>query len=417
MVTKCDLVAGFAEYFDDLTQEGRAQVWGVTFPYEQTRARRRAPTRLPPEFDALMARLNERVFARLEEERDARRRATHLRLSAADGGAARSADAVRERRLRLDASSTSRSCCAASTSPAARRTARRSIGCSARIGRRFGVAPDAVAPPPGRGKAYFVERLLKQVVIGESGLAGVNRRLELQKAAGSSAPTRRSRLRGRGRRRRLVGQLRRQPRLSRRRSADDLTTLASRRRRRCRAPSLEVAAAAARRGARRRRLGQPLSRRRRRGDALGAVPGRLGRQRRARRLPARARQHRAAAVRRARQAAADRVRVGAGEAVRLSQGLPDARRSRSIWTRSICSTSRISSGSMPDAAPGAGRRCRSTSRACSTTATRCVRLPLDAALVAQARSTHSPGVDPADHVRAAAARCYGDERAGRCSST
>ena len=36
MVTKCDLVAGFTEYFDDLTQEGRAQVWGVTFPYEQT---------------------------------------------------------------------------------------------------------------------------------------------------------------------------------------------------------------------------------------------------------------------------------------------------------------------------------------------------------------------------------------------
>ena len=36
MVTKCDMVAGFTEYFDDLTQEERAQVWGVTFPYEQT---------------------------------------------------------------------------------------------------------------------------------------------------------------------------------------------------------------------------------------------------------------------------------------------------------------------------------------------------------------------------------------------
>ena len=36
MVTKCDMVAGFTEYFDDLTQEDRAQVWGVTFPYEQT---------------------------------------------------------------------------------------------------------------------------------------------------------------------------------------------------------------------------------------------------------------------------------------------------------------------------------------------------------------------------------------------
>ena len=51
------------------------------------------------------------------------------------------------------------------------------------IGRRFGVAPDAVAPASGPGKAYFVERLLKDVMIGESGLAGVNRRLEARKAA------------------------------------------------------------------------------------------------------------------------------------------------------------------------------------------------------------------------------------------
>src|SRR5690348_17457893 len=38
LVTKCDLIAGFGEYFDDLDGEGRAQVWGVTYPYEQTRS-------------------------------------------------------------------------------------------------------------------------------------------------------------------------------------------------------------------------------------------------------------------------------------------------------------------------------------------------------------------------------------------
>ena len=38
MVTKCDLVDGFSEYFEDLTVEGRAQVWGVTFAYDQTLA-------------------------------------------------------------------------------------------------------------------------------------------------------------------------------------------------------------------------------------------------------------------------------------------------------------------------------------------------------------------------------------------
>ena len=73
MVTKCDLVAGFTEYFDDLPQEGRAQVWGVTFPYEQTLSGEAAEA-FPAEFEALMARLNARLFARVEEERDVRRR-------------------------------------------------------------------------------------------------------------------------------------------------------------------------------------------------------------------------------------------------------------------------------------------------------------------------------------------------------
>src|SRR5688572_22204088 len=52
MVTKCDLVSGFTEYFDDLTQEGRAQVWGMTFPYALT-AKGEAAKSYPAEFDAL----------------------------------------------------------------------------------------------------------------------------------------------------------------------------------------------------------------------------------------------------------------------------------------------------------------------------------------------------------------------------
>src|SRR5688572_20181064 len=73
MVTKCDLVAGFTEYFDDLSQEGRTQVWGVTFPYAQT-LKGETPQAFPGEFDALIARLNERVLARVEDDHDARRR-------------------------------------------------------------------------------------------------------------------------------------------------------------------------------------------------------------------------------------------------------------------------------------------------------------------------------------------------------
>jgi len=52
------------------------------------------------------------------------------------------------------------------------------------IGRRFGMASEAVAPASaGRGKAYFIESLLKQVLIGESGVAGLNWRQELRLGA------------------------------------------------------------------------------------------------------------------------------------------------------------------------------------------------------------------------------------------
>ena len=159
----------------------------MTFPYEadrQRRARRQLSAGVR-RADGAAER------ARVRPDGGGARRAAprvDLRLSAADGGAARRRwRSSSTRRLQRRRVSTGRSCCAACTSPAARRKARRSIGCWASIGRRFGVAPDAVAPAPGRGKAFFIERLLKDVVIGESGLAGVNRRLEMRNASGSLA--------------------------------------------------------------------------------------------------------------------------------------------------------------------------------------------------------------------------------------
>jgi type VI secretion system protein ImpL len=181
MVTKCDLVAGFSEYFDDLSQEGRAQVWGVTFPYEQTLSGEAART-FAGEFEQLIARLNARVFARVEEDRDSRRRA---RIFAFPQQAAALRDSLAEfvgevfSSTRLDQRILLRGVYLTSGTQEGT-PIDRLLGA---IGRRYGVTPEAVVPPTGRGKAYFVERLLKEVMIGESGLAGVNRRLEVQKAA------------------------------------------------------------------------------------------------------------------------------------------------------------------------------------------------------------------------------------------
>ena len=181
LVTKCDLVSGFTEYFDDLTAEGRAEVWGVTFPQALT-DNGQAANAFPAEFDALMERLNERVLARLEDDHDVRRRARVFGFpqqmaalrEALSGLVADVFESTRfDQRVLLRG--------VYFTSGTQEGTPiDRLLGA---LGRRFSAPPDAIAPVSGRGKAYFIQRMLKDVMLAESGLAGVNRRLEVQKAA------------------------------------------------------------------------------------------------------------------------------------------------------------------------------------------------------------------------------------------
>jgi type VI secretion system protein ImpL len=181
LVTKCDLVSGFTEYFDDMNQEDRAQVWGVTFSREQTE-KGAAAGAFGAEFDALVHRLNERVFARLEDEHDVRRRAKIF-------GFPQQMGALRENlegfvsdvfeATRFDQKILLRGVYFTSGTQEGT-PIDRLLGS---LGRRFSVAPDAIAPAGGRGRAYFIQRFLKDVMLAESGLAGVNRRVEVQQAA------------------------------------------------------------------------------------------------------------------------------------------------------------------------------------------------------------------------------------------
>ncbi len=70
--TKADLLAGFTEFFDDLDREKRGQVWGATFALTDREA---GPAGgFTPEFQALIERLNSRLFDRLQAERSPPRR-------------------------------------------------------------------------------------------------------------------------------------------------------------------------------------------------------------------------------------------------------------------------------------------------------------------------------------------------------
>jgi type VI secretion system protein ImpL len=182
MVTKCDLISGFTEYFDDLGAEGRAQVWGMTFAPERSTAGT-AAEELQPEFDALIERLNERLFARIEEERDVRRRTASFAFPQQLAGLRNFIGAfVTEvfAATRFDGRLLLRGVYFTSGTQEGTPIDR----LMAAIGRGFAVAPGAVSVGvAGRGKAYFIEKLLREVMFAEAGIAGVNRGRELRLAA------------------------------------------------------------------------------------------------------------------------------------------------------------------------------------------------------------------------------------------
>jgi len=78
LLTKVDLVAGFTEFFDDLAQEQRAQVWGVTFPQNPAQNKSQQSTDVltlfSDEFDGLVKSLHSRQLWRIYQERDINRR-------------------------------------------------------------------------------------------------------------------------------------------------------------------------------------------------------------------------------------------------------------------------------------------------------------------------------------------------------
>jgi type VI secretion system protein ImpL len=66
LFTKGDLVAGFTEYFLNLSDQGRRQVWGATFQTDDKT--RNLVGDIPKEFDDLVERLNQELTDRLQEE-------------------------------------------------------------------------------------------------------------------------------------------------------------------------------------------------------------------------------------------------------------------------------------------------------------------------------------------------------------
>jgi type VI secretion system protein ImpL len=76
VITKCDLLPGFMDWFGGMAREERDQVWGVTFDSDTAAGFARS-------FERLVARLTDGLLPRLHAERDAQRRARIFSLPGA----------------------------------------------------------------------------------------------------------------------------------------------------------------------------------------------------------------------------------------------------------------------------------------------------------------------------------------------
>ena len=176
--TKCDLIAGFGDFFSELTQEDRAQVWGETFPNEGSKQQlEKLIAFLEGNFDEVLRRLNHWTLKRIQEERDTNRRGTifcfpqQLAL------------------LKPTVSAFLRDIFGASrfekepllrgvyfTSGTQEGTPiDRIMGVLASV---YGMERQELPAFRGRPKSFFINRLLKDVIFPEAELAGLDPRIE-----------------------------------------------------------------------------------------------------------------------------------------------------------------------------------------------------------------------------------------------
>jgi type VI secretion system protein ImpL len=175
MFTKSDLLAGFSDFFDSLNKEERKQVWGVTFPFNDSGTTHSIEL-FTHEFELLEERIHQQLLQKLDHEKNLeRRQAIYLfpqQFSSLKQGLNSFMgkifqDSQFHQKVMLRG--------VYFTSATQEGTSIDRIMNSLASG--FGIARQQLSSFSGSGKSYFINHLLKDVIFSESGLAGVNHKL------------------------------------------------------------------------------------------------------------------------------------------------------------------------------------------------------------------------------------------------
>ncbi|PID43913.1 MAG: type VI secretion system membrane subunit TssM [Gammaproteobacteria bacterium] len=176
VITKCDLLAGFNEFFEDLGQVEREQVWGISFPHDKDSNQVNLDY-FSGEFDALVKRINERLIWRMHNERDATRLGKIQNFPIQFETLKSMLD-----QFVHDVFSDNRY-----QSPPLLRGVYLTSGTQegtpidrilSSLSSNYGIDVKSLSASPGQGKAFFIRRLLTELIFMESGIVGLNRAFE-----------------------------------------------------------------------------------------------------------------------------------------------------------------------------------------------------------------------------------------------
>lgn len=173
LFTKADMIAGFAEYFDNLGKEDREQVWGFTLPLAKGKSGEPPTESFDSEFAALVTRLNAQLVDRMEQETDHQRRSLIAGFPAQVASmreVARNFIAEVFSENRYDDRQMLRGVYFTSGTQEGTPIDRLMMG----MARTFGIGRQALGTGRGTGRSYFLTRLFTDVMFPESGLVSAD---------------------------------------------------------------------------------------------------------------------------------------------------------------------------------------------------------------------------------------------------
>ncbi|HRX70434.1 MAG: type VI secretion system membrane subunit TssM [Gammaproteobacteria bacterium] len=181
LFTKTDLIAGFIEFFNDLGQEERAQVWGMTLPMDDPTDPEGVVEHFSAEFELLEKRLNERLVERLQYERDPQRRDLIYTFPQQFGSLRQVADRFLKevfRPNRYEERVLLRGVYFTSGTQEGTPIDR----LMSSLASTFGLNRQTLSTFSGKGRSYFITRLLRDVIFPEAEIAGANLKVERWRA-------------------------------------------------------------------------------------------------------------------------------------------------------------------------------------------------------------------------------------------